>query len=612
MKKLRKTAELIMVAATWLWPPRLTGSEWADAHRVLPSADAEPGPYRTDRFPLVREIQDVLADDDTREIVIWGPTQSAKTTVMCNFVGRIIHHDPGRTLVVYPTEDKAKEFSIEKLEPMLVSCPALADKAAIGTARTMRKSILDKSFPGMSLLIRGGNNENPFSSGSMKNVFLDEVDRIPRNKEGRPIDLARQRCSTFATYKLVMGSTCTDAGNSEIESEYEKSDQRKPYVPCLSCGHMHIMGFFAEGMTYHEPGTGYVDFDDAQDAEAAKAAARYRCPECKYEHFDKDKPAMLARLEWRKHNPSSKTAGFWWSALYSPWVSFGQLAYEFRASKDDDDSFRVFWNCRLARTWKVKTDAPSISVLDACVDKERPRGQVPSEALILTGGADVQKHVVYWVVRAWGANGRSWLINNGVTERDDGALGWLDEVFAAPYDGHSVRMAFIDSGWDEEIVYDHCLARRNCFPSKGVGNNPEWDVKDSDQTREKGQFRSRGFTLWLVNSSKLRGTIHDRIALPADSPRAWRLHSDVDTEYKNQILNREREETKKQGKFVTQWVEDKKNKPDHYLDAEIYALAAAKCKFMAPLLVAGRLPPAPVASQRPKDDPWAIRPLGRI
>ena len=42
--------------------PQLTVSEWADRHRWLSSrASAEPGRYRTDQTPYMREIMDALS-----------------------------------------------------------------------------------------------------------------------------------------------------------------------------------------------------------------------------------------------------------------------------------------------------------------------------------------------------------------------------------------------------------------------------------------------------------------------------------------------------------------------------------------------------------------------
>lgn len=566
------------VASALAWPPRMTGSEWADANRVLPSADAEPGPYRTDRFPLIREIQDALCDDTTRRVVLWGPTQAGKTTAISNFLGWCIEHKPGRTLIVYPTEDKATEFSTEKLEPMLLACPSLKAKAEIGTARTHRKSVLSKTFPGMTLLMRGGNSTNPFSSGSIPYVILDELDRIPATKEGNPIDLAVQRTTTYLQHKVVLASTCTDAGASPIEAEYLKSDQRKPYVPCAACVHMHVMGFFPPGTAGYEPGTGWVDFDGLKDANEAAAAARYVCPECRHEHHGRDKAAMLAGVEWRKGNPASETAGFWWSALYSPWVTFGQLAYEWRASSGDEDSRKVFWNCRLSRTWAVKGERPGEDVLSSCIDADRACGQVPEGSVLLTAGVDVQKREVYYAVRAWGEDGQSWLVDNGKVFREAYDFGDLEDVLSATYDGHPIAQTFIDSGYDTPEVYAFCAQWPNAsvLPCKGEKPRDERYIWPSEAKpmKETGHPLPRGLTLYLVNSNKIRGVIHSSMAIEEGARGAWRLHCDVGSEYCSHLLNRQRVKVFRRGFEVEEW--DDSQKPDHYLDAEIYAFAASR------------------------------------
>ena len=42
--------------------PHITVSEWADKHRMLArKSSAEPGPWRTDRTPYLREIMDCLS-----------------------------------------------------------------------------------------------------------------------------------------------------------------------------------------------------------------------------------------------------------------------------------------------------------------------------------------------------------------------------------------------------------------------------------------------------------------------------------------------------------------------------------------------------------------------
>src|SRR5262245_59925841 len=57
--------------------PALTVSEWADRHRILSSrASAEPGRYRSDRTPYMREIVDALSPaHPARRIVVMKSAQ---------------------------------------------------------------------------------------------------------------------------------------------------------------------------------------------------------------------------------------------------------------------------------------------------------------------------------------------------------------------------------------------------------------------------------------------------------------------------------------------------------------------------------------------------------
>jgi phage terminase large subunit GpA-like protein len=52
--------------------PLLTISQWADKYRKLSQrASAEPGPWRTDRTPYLREIMDCLSPSSPIERVVF-------------------------------------------------------------------------------------------------------------------------------------------------------------------------------------------------------------------------------------------------------------------------------------------------------------------------------------------------------------------------------------------------------------------------------------------------------------------------------------------------------------------------------------------------------------
>jgi len=51
-------------------PPPVTLTEWAEAHRVIPPPASEPGPYRSDRVPYMREIMTTMTDKSVRKVVV--------------------------------------------------------------------------------------------------------------------------------------------------------------------------------------------------------------------------------------------------------------------------------------------------------------------------------------------------------------------------------------------------------------------------------------------------------------------------------------------------------------------------------------------------------------
>src|SRR5690349_10242490 len=66
-------------------PPRLTLSQWADRYRMLSSeGSAEPGKWRTDRAPYLRDIMDACSDPRVEEVVFAKAAQVGWTEVLLN------------------------------------------------------------------------------------------------------------------------------------------------------------------------------------------------------------------------------------------------------------------------------------------------------------------------------------------------------------------------------------------------------------------------------------------------------------------------------------------------------------------------------------------------
>ena len=107
--------------------PDLTVWEWADRYRVLsPDISAEPGEWRTDRVPAVREVMQVLSScDPVQEVTFVAGTQNAKTETGNNFVGYIIDQAPGPVMMVMPTSNTGKRSSRTRLARMIDATPRL-------------------------------------------------------------------------------------------------------------------------------------------------------------------------------------------------------------------------------------------------------------------------------------------------------------------------------------------------------------------------------------------------------------------------------------------------------------------------------------------------------
>lgn len=77
-------------------------SEWADENRVLSQiASSEPGKFRTERTPYLREIMNALSPSSPYEkVVFMKGSQIGGTEAGNNWIGYIIDQAPGPMLVV--------------------------------------------------------------------------------------------------------------------------------------------------------------------------------------------------------------------------------------------------------------------------------------------------------------------------------------------------------------------------------------------------------------------------------------------------------------------------------------------------------------------------------
>ncbi len=564
---------------------QVTVSEWADKHRKLPSkSSAEPGPWRTERTPYLREIMDCLsATSDVQEVVFMKAAQVGGTEAILNALGYVIDHAPGPTMFVQPTVELAKRFSRQRVDPLITDTPRLAEKVAAQKARDGGNTMLSKEYPGGQLIITGANSAVGLRSMPAQNVFLDEIDGYPVDvdEEGSPIALVEARQRTFARRKRAKVSTPTIKGRSAIEEAYEGSDRRRYYVPCPDCGHMQPLVFEQLQWTkYGRPAHQAV----------------YECRACFYPIEEHHKTALLARGQWVAENPDAppRLRGYHLNALYAPagWISWGDIAVEFTKVHKDPEKFRVFVNTVLGQTWASKGDAPEWETVMARRGGY-PIGTVPAGALFLTAGVDVQKDRLVYEVVGWGRGKRSWSIDAGEIPGDTadlvhGPWAQLDALLERQYPhvtGLSMPIAVmaVDSGFNTQQVYTWTLK----YPStrvlavKGVDHGGLLVGSPTPvEVTIRGKKRKRGGRVWPVcggiAKSELFGWLRLEVGEDGTVPDGYCSFPEYADEFFKQLTAEQLVAHKTRKGYIRLEWEVIPGRQNHALDARVYARAAAQ------------------------------------
>jgi phage terminase large subunit GpA-like protein len=569
--------------------PDLTVSEWADQHRWLSSrASAEPGRYRTDRTPYLREIMDALSPRHTAQrITFMKAAQVGATEAGNNWIGFVIHHAPGPMLAVLPTVEMAKRSSRGRLDPLIEESAALRARVKPARSRDAGNSMLSKEFPGGILVLTGANSATGLRSMPARYIFLDEVDAYPASadEEGDPVSLAEARTTTFAhRRKVFMVSTPTIRGLSRIEREYEASDQRRYFVPCPHCAHMQ-----------------WLEFERLRWAKDQPETAAYHCAGCEAPIAEHHKTAMLAAGDWRSTAKSQDphSIGFHISALYSPigWKSWEQIARDWLAAQGSEDMLRAARNALLGETWVESGEAPEWQRLS---DRRESFGdaQIPEGGLFLTAGVDVQKDRIEVDVWAWGRGLESWLIDHIViVGGPDHAQAWdqLTALLGETWQHANgavmpiARLA-IDSGYESAAIYGWARAQgfEQVAPIKGLeGFNRATPVSGPtfvDATIGGRRLR-RGARLWSIATATFkietyrflrleRPSDEDRAKGVLDPPGTVHLPDWIDSEWLKQLVAEQLVTVRnKRGYARQEW--QKLRERNEALDCRVYARAAA-------------------------------------
>lgn len=481
-------------------PSRRQLSDWIEENVFLPEGVSSlPGAVRL--WPFQREIADAIGDPAIERVTLVKPVRVGFTTLITGALAGYVANDPAPILCLLPTEADCRDYMVSDVEPIFDASPVLAGLIGDDRDEAGRNTILSRRFPGGSLKVVAAKAPRNLRRHNARVLLCDEVDGMEAGSEGSPILLAERRTLSFADRKIVIGSTPVFEDTSHVLRSYAQSDARVFEVPCPECGDFHEIGW-----------------SDIHWPDGAPHRAHYVCPSCGSIVEEREKPGMVAAGRWRATRPQIEGhAGFRLNALVSLLAnaSWGKLAAEFVAGKDDPAQLQTFVNTILGQGWREAGEDIDDGEL---AGRAEPFSldAVPEAVLALTAGADVQRDRVEVTFVGWDRDGAAYALGHKVIwGRHDEEATWteLDGVLKMRFP-HALGGAIgldavaIDSGDGEtmERVYRFAFPRygRKIVAIKGAPGNRPWI--------ERSKTKVKGGRLFIVGVDGLKGHILARLA----------------------------------------------------------------------------------------------------
>lgn len=533
---------------------------------MLTSVSAEPGRWRTNRTPYLKEPMDRFTDPLIEKIVLCFGAQLGKTETELNMIGYALDQTSFPTMMVYPTDTIAKFASDKRVQPMIKSVKSISDKF------DENSKLLELDFNnGNYMVLAGANSPSNLSSRSIKYLFFDEIDKYPAfaGKEADPIKLATERTKTFVDKKIVMVSTPTVESGNIWQAFMSANERRQYYVPCPHCGVSQVLKF--KQIKWPE--------EHNDNADMIRDTAYYECEHCGERIYDKHKMEMLRSGEWRAVNESQskvRSVSYHLSSIYSPWVTFGDVAYEFKNSKGTPATLMNFINSWLAEPWK-SSKTKSTQNLEF-TQSNYPCGVVPDKAVLLIASVDVQLDHFWWEVRAYAPGVKSYLIDYGQASTwEDLEEIIINREYPSEYgEPRQVMKAGIDSGFRTDEVYQFCSRFPEvCIPLKGSSNHTTMTAPYTMTSLEKGVVG--GLKLYVLNTDYWKDFIFARMIRPTDEVGTIHLYKECPQEYSDHLRSEEKQEIRnvKTGAVTVQWKPLTSHPVNHLLDTCTYNAAVA-------------------------------------
>ena len=584
-------------------PEKLDADEWAEANLVLSERNSMiAGPLRLSVTPYLRGPLKFFSDPNVRRVSLCWGTQSGKTTMIFCCMGYIVDYAPGPTLIVYPTIDMATAVSKDRLQPLLMDCPALRKHM---TKSTDDLQLLSYTLDAMTVRFGWSGSSVSVRSHPIKYLFKDEKSAFTPGASRA----ADERTKTFWNHKIVEVSTperqddpmWQTLGLVPKSDEFHGQELWQTYnwktngstavyfyeVKCPKC--KKWIRFEFEGIRWDKD-CAISDLD---------GRGWYECQKCGGTITDGDKLTMIQppNAEWRSENPGGKWVACHMSSIYAPWDScrFGAIAAQYLRAKitQDPEVMKRFVNDWLAMPYGFEQSGQTLVTeksIESVITGYR-RNQIPADVKVLVCGADVGEHQTHYTILGVGAGSNIYVIDWGVVSQPAD----LFELIKSTTWDHPVGMKIsisiggIDSRYRREEIVALCRANPVMKAVRG-----EDKIKDPQQV---GQVPWRATALDRDHSGKallgslvghrvntiywkqfLYGRLHVNVETglreDQEAPLLFHLPQDRDAIFERHIQSEHeiRERARGTGELKRRWAKRAGFDANHYLDCLVYAL----------------------------------------
>jgi len=528
------------------------------------------GQFRADETPWLLEPLAAHADPGNQTVVMSCAAQTGKTVSMSVAIAYSLSQNPSPHLVTFQDEDSYKDYSKERLGPILESCPALKDQ---WPSDRHRKTISEVFFHSCTLKLGPANNSF-LRSWSIRFLYGDEV------SAWRPGMLARAKARTtrYWNRKHWFSSTPELVGD-DFDTEYRSGTCEVWHLKCQGCGELFAPSFYDcmrwESNELTKPG-GVWNYE-----EVAKTVTM-ACSHCDHAHTNTE-------ANWRQmvkggyvatnNNPTPRVRSFSFNQLTLPpsVMPWSDLVIDFLKAKQHaaagyTQPLREFVTLRLAESWKPSNhmETERIEVSDAY----RPEDAWEDEhTRFLTVDCQNYLEEFFCIVRAWSKGGASRLLAFRRVSSFDEVEELRKEFEVAP------QRTFLDVGYQRARV----LAQCGRFGWVGLRGEPSVDFAHTGNGRTIRRLYSKPTRVsstgrvappvfrWSNPSAK-----DILAALKAGKAQPWevcKMDPELAEEYAKQLdSERKKEVIDKHGRAEMRWVSFRAN---HAWDCECMQVVAA-------------------------------------